>query len=143
MGTHLHKRFTKSEVIEVFERYLGKEIEVEHANSMLGIGRSRFFDMLKEYRQNPDKFSLEYKRRTASRKISDKVEKKILKELKRDCALIKDKRNPIRDYNYSFIRDALERKHGTKVSLSTIIRRAKKMGFISRRRSKEATIGKF
>ena len=67
MSTHLHKRFTESEVIEVFERYLAKEIEVEHAMGMLGIGRSRFFNLVKEYRQNPDKFSLEYKRSTATR----------------------------------------------------------------------------
>jgi hypothetical protein len=43
-----------------------------------------------------------------------------------------DKRNPVRFYNYSYLKEILEKKHKVHVSLPTIIRRAKKMGITNK-----------
>ncbi|GAG57689.1 unnamed protein product, partial [marine sediment metagenome] len=62
-------------------------------------------------------------------KIGKEVENNILTELKTEKDLIEAKDNPIRGYNYSYIKDRLEEKYKNKVSLPTIIDRAKKGGF--------------
>jgi len=135
MGKQLHKRFSVEEVKEIFERYLSKEIGVEHVLALLKIGRRRFFDLIKNYRETPDEFSLEYKRKISSNRISEKAETKIMSELKKEAAIIGDHDNPVRDYNYSYLKEVLEKKHKVAVSLPTIIARAKKMGFIRKRKS--------
>lgn len=139
MGKHLHKRFTETEVKDILERYLSGEIGTKQGMALLKIGRRRFFDLLKIYREAPEKFSLEYKREMPSRTLDEKIETKIIHELKKEEALIQDKNNPIRDYNYSYVREILERKYKMKVSLPTIIRRAKKKGFIKKRNSERLT----
>ena len=92
----------------------------------LGIGKSRFFVLLREYRHNPDGFSLAYDRATPTR-LPASTEEKIVKELMLDKSLIDDSSLPITTYNYSAIRDRLAR-HDIKVALSTIIDRAKGLG---------------
>ena len=47
---------------------------------ILDISKSRFFVLLREYRHNPDEFSLTYHRETPAR-IPARVEKEIEKEL--------------------------------------------------------------
>ena len=143
MGKHLRKLFSEKEVKEVFERYLSREIGTEQALALLKIRRRQFFKLLKAYRESPNSFSLEYKRKTPPRKIDEKTEKKIESELKREAKLIEDKNNPIKNYNYSFIRETLEQKYDVHVSLSTIISRAKKMGFTRKRSSESHTTAKF
>lgn len=142
MGKHLHKRFTVEEVKAVFERYLSREIGVQHALALLKTSRRRFFELLKGYRETPDSFSMEYKRKGTSRRIDPKAEQKIIGELKKESRMIKDKNNPVRDYNYSYIREVLETKHKISVSLPTIIARAKKGGFIRRRGAESRMIGR-
>jgi hypothetical protein len=142
MGKHLHKRFAVQEVKEIFERYLSKEIAVEHVLALLKIGRRRFFDLIKNYRETPDKFSLEYKRKASSNRISEKAESKIMSELKKEASIIGDINNPVRDFNYSYLKEILEKKHKVSVSLPTIISRAKKMGFIRKRKSENRTTAK-
>lgn len=128
MGEHLHKRFSVKEVKEVFERYFSREIGVEHALALLKIKRSGFFKLLKSYREAPDDFSLDYKRTTPPRKLDPKSETKIMRELKKEAEIIQDNSNPVKFYNYSYLKDILEKKHKIFVSLPTIIRRAKKLG---------------
>lgn len=128
MGEHLHKRFSVQEVKEVFERYFSREIGVEYALALLKIKRSGFFKLLKSYREAPDDFSLDYKRTTPPRKLDPKSETKIMKELKKEAEIIQDNSNPVKFYNYSYLKDILEKKHKIFVSLPTIIRRAKKLG---------------
>ncbi len=48
-----------------------------------------------------------------------------MRELKKEAEIIADKDNPVRFYNYSYLKDILEKKHNIHVSLPTIIRRAK------------------
>jgi len=96
---------------------------------MLRIKRSRFFELLTRYRKDPDNFSIQYKRNTSNYRIDREIEANIIQELKIEKDLIQAKEVPIRYYNYSYIKDLLEQKYGQKVSLSTIINRAKANGF--------------
>jgi len=59
----LHRKFTDSQVKELIERYLRKEIERKYIQEVLGIGKTRFFSLIKAYRQNPDEFSIQYTRK--------------------------------------------------------------------------------
>lgn len=129
MKKQLHKLFSRDVVINVLEKFISKQIDVHQATALLKLGRSRFFDLLKSYRTDPKNFSIEYRRATATNKIDPKIEGRIFKELEHEKKLIQDSSNPIRDYNYSFIKETLEKKHDIQVSLSTIINRAKKMNF--------------
>lgn len=86
-------------------------------------------ELLKEYRNDPDSFSVSYHRKRAARKIDRQIEENILKELSLENRLIENNDMPIRFYNYSYIKDQLYEKYRQKVSLPTIIDRAKKNGF--------------
>jgi hypothetical protein len=112
----------------VFRRYQARQIGVDQASAMLKIQRRQFFKLLKVYRQRPESFSLDYTRKVAPRKIDAKAEAKITQELRKEAAIIRDKSNPVRFYNYSYVKEILEKKHKVQVSLPTIIDRAKKMG---------------
>ena len=142
MGRHLRKLFSAKEVKEVFERYLSQEIAVDQALAMLKIRRRQFFKLLKVYRDRPDGFSLDYTRKSPPRKIDAKSEARIMRELKKEAEIIRDKSNPVRFYNYSYLKEILEKKHKVHVSLPTIIRRAKKMGITKNGLFERPTIGK-
>jgi len=117
MGKHLRKLFSVNEVKKVFERYLSQEIAVDQALAMLKIRRRQFFKLLKVYRERPESFSLDYKRKVPPRKIDAKSEARIMRELKKEAEIIGDKRNPVRFYNYSYLKEILEKKHKVHVSL--------------------------
>lgn len=125
----LHKRFTDQQVKELMQRYSKKELKREYIQQMLQIKRRQFFKLFKEYSQNPETFSIQYKRANASRTIDPKIEKNIIKELTVAKEFIDNKQMPIWSYNYSFIKSDLEKLYRQKVSLSTIINKAKKFGF--------------
>ena len=125
----LHKRFTDSQVKELIERYLKKNIERKYLQQIFGIGKARFFALVKEYRKNPDKFSIQYERTLKTRSISQDIEGNIIKELIFEKNMIQDKSMALKSYNYSSLKDLLWDKHKQKVSLSTIIDRAKKNDF--------------
>jgi hypothetical protein len=102
---------------------------------MLGIGKSRFFALVKEYRKAPETFSIAYERRSPDR-LPAAVEAAIERELLREKVIVEDKRLPISGYNYSALRDRLK-KDGLKVSLNTIIDRAKRLDcYIPRKKRK-------
>jgi hypothetical protein len=125
----LHKKFQDSEVKELLRRYIQKGIKRQYVQQILGIGRSRFFELLDEYRSNPDSFSVQYERTLKTRTIAPVIEENIIKELKLDKKLIADKDITLQSYNYSYIKDRLDAKYNQIVSLPTIIKRAKKFGF--------------
>ena len=127
--SQLHKRFTSDQVKELLERYSKNEIERNYIQEILGIGRRRFFMLLKEYKENPQRFTIQYRRSKPPRGISSEIEHNILRELAVEKKLIQDKEIPLRSYNYSYIKDRLGKTYRQKVSLNTIIDRAKKQGF--------------
>lgn len=135
----LHKKFTDSQVKESIERYLKKEIERKYIQEILGIGKTRFFALVNDYSKNPGGFSIQYTRETKTRNIHQSIEDNIIKELKIEKKLIKDKDVPIRSYNYSYIKDRLENEYKQKVSLPTIIDRAKKNDFYLKKKPKKSS----
>jgi len=129
MSKQLHKNFTDDQVKSLLEKYSKKEIKLNYILQMLKIKKRRFFELLAKYRQDPDNFSIQYERSTINRKINPDIERNMVKELKIEKDLIKNKDIPIKYYNYSYIKDLLEQKYGQKVSLPTIIDRAKRNNF--------------
>ena len=125
--SQLHKRFTSDQVKELLERYLRNEIERKHLQEILGIKERRFFALVKQYRENPHHFTIQYHRASPPR-ISKPLEKNLLFELTIDKNIIQNKDVPLTSYNYSYIKDRLKEKYRQKVSLPTIIDRAKKHG---------------
>jgi hypothetical protein len=124
----VHKKFSPDQVKEILRRYVQKEIERKYAQEILGIKKRRFFILVKQYRENPETFTTQYQRKTPAR-ISGEVERNILQELSVEKTIIQNKEIPLKSYNYSYIRDRLHTTYHQKVSLPTIIDRAKKNGF--------------
>jgi len=107
VAKHLHKSFRDQQVISLLRWYLNQEIESHHILGVLGIGRSRFFQLLKRYRENPSGFTVTYQRTTCPRKIASEVEKNILQELRQEKRLIEDPEVSVKAYNDSYVRDIL------------------------------------
>lgn len=136
--TQIHKKFTDSQVKELMEHYLKKEIKRSYLQEILGVKRRRLCALVKQYRQNPEGFSIQYHRKKKSRSIALNVEENILKELKFEQKLIQDKDVPLKSYNYSFVKEQLKTKHNQQVSLPTIIDRAKKHDFYLKKPKRKA-----
>jgi len=122
----LHKRFTSEQVKLLLEGYVKGRISRAEVEEILEINKTRFFAILRDYRQSPEMFTLEYLRNTHAR-LSGEAEKAIANELLREKALVDNPKLPIGDYNCSAIRDRLL-KNGYGVSVNTIIQRAKQLG---------------
>jgi len=135
----LHKKFTDEQVKEFLSKYLNGEVERKYLQEILGVGKSRFFALVREYRDNSERFSIQYERTGRTRQISPAIEKNILKELSKEKTLILNDDMPIRTYNYSYIKDLLLSRYNQEVALSTIIDRAKRNGFYLKKRKKEKT----
>jgi len=129
MTKQLHKRFTTNQVKALLEKYEAKGVKLPYILNILGISKRRFFKLLKSYREDKNNFSICYKRSNPNNKIDKNIEENIIAELKIEKGLIDLNDNPIKDYNYSYIKDRLKEKYNSKVSLPTIIDRAKKCGF--------------
>jgi len=138
MSNQLHKNFTDGQVKSLFEKYSKKEIKLNYILQIFRIKRSRFFELLTRYRKDPDNFSIQYKRNTSNYRIDREIEANIIQELKVEKGLIKNKDIPIKWYNYSYIKDLLEQKYNQKVSLPTIIDRAKRNNFYFLRPKRKA-----
>jgi hypothetical protein len=132
--TQLHKNFTNTQIVELLKRYLKKGIDRKHLQAVLGIGKARFFTLLRDYRKDPAMFNIEYNRKSSHR-ISAEVEKIIVNELTLDRDLIEDPDVPLRNFNYSYVKNRLFDKYHQKVSLPTVIRCAKRNDLYQPRKS--------
>ena len=122
----LHKRFADDQLRVIFQGYCQGLLSSTQIQQMLGIAKTRFFALLKDYRRDPQSFSIAYHRTTSTR-LPALLEAEIEQALLQDKQLVDDPDLPISDYNYSALRDRLANK-GTIVSLNTIINRAKHLG---------------
>jgi hypothetical protein len=132
----LHRRFTDEQVRVLLQGYCQGVLTRAAIEGVLSIGKTRFFALLKEYRADPDAFSIGYDRHTPGR-LSAETEAEIERELLREKEIVEDKRLPISGYNYSALRDRLTKK-GISVSLPTIIDRAKRLGCYRPRKKRKA-----
>lgn len=124
---HVHKRLNDETARLILSKYDRGELDCTAARAQLGLGRTQFFERLKEYRSNPEHFSIAYERETPKR-ISSATEALIKKELGKEKELIENPQIPLTGYNYAALHDTLRDRHGIEVSVSTIIRRAKEYG---------------
>jgi len=134
--TQLHKRFTDGQVRVLLNGHCQGLLARAEIQEMLGIGKTRFFALLKEYQQDPEAFSVAYERHTPGRLSAD-VESEIEQELLREKEIVENKDLPISGYNYSALRDRLKKK-GIKVSVTTIIDRAKRLDCYKPRKKRKA-----
>ncbi|MBA4375435.1 MAG: hypothetical protein C0401_04580 [Anaerolinea sp.] len=121
----LHKRFSTEQVKMLLQRYREGDMTRTEIQEILSLGKTRFFALLKEYHQDIGTFKINYDRSSKSR-LNAETEAAIALELKREKQLVEDPRLPITSYNYSALRDRLQ-KHDIQVSVPTIIQRAKQL----------------
>ena len=65
--SQIYKPFTTDQVKELLARYLRNEIERKYVQVILRIEEWRFFDLLKQHKENPDRFSIHYRRSSPPR----------------------------------------------------------------------------
>lgn len=122
----VHKRFTAEQVRVLLKGYCQGTLDRLAIEETLGIGKTRFFALLQQYRRGIEEFSLAYHRTTPTR-LHASAEKQIEAELMLEKGLIEDPSLPISNYNYAAIKDRLATR-GVTVSSPTIIARAKSLG---------------
>lgn len=126
----LHKRLATEQVKAILEKYRSGEMSAKEAAQYLEVGRSRFYELVAAHDENRENFSVAYVRSKAPRTIGPAIEKNIIRELNTEKEkIIDDPDVPTKRYNYSYIQNTLLEKYDQKVSLPTIIARAKAQGF--------------
>ena len=130
----IHKRFTDEQIRMLFQKYSQGQLSQGNMQELLGIGRSRFFVLLQDYRRDPEEFSIAYQRKTPA-KLSARVETEMTRALLREKEIVEDPDLPISGYNYTAIQERLAEK-GIQISLTTIIKRAKILGCHKPRRKR-------
>lgn len=82
MTRQLHTRFSTEEVEMLLQKRLDEKVELVYILEMLAAKRTRSFKFLKQCRSDPDHFSIQYRRKGPTRKISRGAEKIIINELR-------------------------------------------------------------
>lgn len=113
---HLHRRLTDEQIKVLLQSYCRGKMRGAQVQEMLGVGKARFFDLMKSYQQDPDSFSIAYERSTPAR-LSAEVEAEIEKALLEEKEIVQDPDLPISGYNYTALRDRL-RKKGVDISVT-------------------------
>lgn len=129
MTDHIHKRLSEEQVRMILDRYIKKQMSAEQGMNLLGLQRRQFFKWVKKFKENYDGFTIEYSRKWSNNKIDKSIDENIIEELEIEKTLIDNPSMPVHFYNYSFIKDQIEKKYKQEVSLPTIIDRAKKTVF--------------
>jgi hypothetical protein len=80
----MHKKFNNIQVKEFIQRYIANKVGRKYAQEILGIKKTRFFDLVKQRKEDPEKFSILYARKTPTRRISPDTEKNMIRELKKE-----------------------------------------------------------
>jgi len=134
----LHKKFTDKQIEQFIKRYLNKEIERKYIEKILDIKTRQFWKLIKKYKDDPENFTIKYTRKKQPRSLDENIEKNIIHELAIDQSLIEDKNIPVNSYNYSYVKERLKKNYDQKVSVNTVIDRAKKYNFYLKRRKKKS-----
>lgn len=134
--TQIHKQFSSEQVKVLFQAYEAGHLSRDEIERTLGIGKTRFFALLKHYREDRERFSIQYER-TSPRRLSAEAEESIRAELQREKELVENKDMPISGYNYAALNDRLK-KDGIQVSTTTLIQRAIQQGcYLPKKKKKE------
>ncbi len=136
MSKQIHTKLTSNQVKELMQKYLNKDINRKYLQQILGVGKSRFFELVGSYRKDPQTFSVEYKRLEPTRSIDPAIKDNIIKELAIDKKAIANKDIALYQYNYSYVQQRLKQTYKQKVALTTIINHAKINDFYLPKRKK-------
>ncbi len=68
--SQIHRRFTDEQVKVLFQGYCQGQLARTDLQELLGIGKSRFFALLKAYRQDPEGFTIAYRAVIAGQAVS-------------------------------------------------------------------------
>jgi len=124
----LHKRVTIEKVRQHLEWYERKTMRLDEILTNLGIGRRRFYDLLRRYRAD-DLANLKPVRTTNHLRLPKAIDEIIREELVKDQQLINDPNTTIRTYNYQAVCDEVVKRIGRDISAQTVRNRAKAWGF--------------
>jgi len=105
--SQLHKRFTDEQIRVLLQGYCEGKMPRAEIQNMLGVGKARFFALLKRYRQDPTSFSLNFQRSTPAR-LSNEAEAEIESALLREKEIVENLDLLISEYNYTAMKDRLE-----------------------------------
>lgn len=84
--TQIHKRFAADQVKVRLTAYLQGHITRIEVENTLGIGKTRFFALLRQFQNQPDAFSIQYQRSTPTRlepEIADQISTELLRDKQR------------------------------------------------------------
>lgn len=124
--SQVHRRFSDEQVRALLQAYCRGGIRSAVLQEALAIQKTQFFALLKDYRRDPECFSIRYARAARPRLLAE-VEARIERELLCEKRLVDDPHLPISSYNYTVLRNRLLDDR-VEVSLTTIIARAKALG---------------
>lgn len=96
MGEQIHKRLTDEQMKMIVEKYLTKELSAAEAMELLCLKRRQFFAWVQKYRNDPERFTMAYRRTERSRKLDEATHAHILSELAIEKALVDDPSIPVR-----------------------------------------------
>jgi hypothetical protein len=130
MTKQLHKRFTTDQIKIIFQWYCDRSITSKEARDRLEISEERFFQLLRTYRKNSDTFTIDYPERSAHNRFGKKIDKIIRQELEKDKSLIDNPNIPLKQYNYSAVRDEVTGKIERSITSQTIRNRARDWGYV-------------
>lgn len=125
----LHKRFTSEQVKIILQWYCDKAIDLAGARERLELSEQGFFRLLRKYRNDPDSFAISYPHRAAHNRFGGEIDSSIRTELEKERSLIANPAIPLKQYNYSAVRDEVMRKLGRNISDETVRSRAHAWGF--------------
>lgn len=134
----LHKRFSHEQVKAILDKYQEGELPAREAYQYLDVSRPRFYQLVTQYERQGENFSIEYVRHSPTHVVTPAIEANIKKELLFEKEKIIDNPDvPTNRYNYSYIQRLLQKKYQQKVSVPTIIERAKEIGCHQGKRPKK------
>ena len=90
----LHKRFTNDQIKVMFQGYDAGKLRRAEVQEMLEIGKTRFFALLKKYKQDPENFTVAYER-VSTAKLTEKTEAAIRAALLQEKEIVEDVNLPV------------------------------------------------
>ena len=94
----IHKPFSNEQVAFLLDAYLEGRAKSTEVQEILGVGRSRFFELLQEYRRDPEGFAISYGHSVPPR-LSPSTKPLIQRDLLREKNLVEEPRLPSSSYN--------------------------------------------
>ncbi len=73
MSEQVHRRLGDEQVKMILGRYAAKELTAAQAMELLGLRRRQYFEWVQRYREDPEGFTIQYRRKEKSRKVDLKM----------------------------------------------------------------------